>query len=934
MVFADLFHRRYSANAIPPPLDTQQVAAPKELRRVIGYHNAIVADSEENEDGPTSPPGYDISIFGRKTHRVAHKDDHGLDVLPRYTCSVSAEAPVELCFEQNTPFDKFKKQEWTQAYAVLSGSLLRLHTVRRPTPGILSLNTDRSQAGRLIRAFSMQHAEVGIAADEPKQQLLPKSPYISMLPEATIEKLKITEPHLFESVKRYFVRLRLEGEQLLFRLETSEDRSRWIDKLCAAVDIAPPIDDRTEPKYHTLPRRRRRRPPPSAGATAGPSDSSGQNPLPRDQSTRGALSPLAEGDVPLQQTATVDPDAGEIDNSLAFAGADMDSVPPPERSSRVSVELVRRIFSRRTASNFVEQDPHSPMSPISPTISNNVADTPTSPSQPEPVPVKVNTKVPARMYPDDFIKWQPQFYIDSAQQIRYRRHCMPSLLYNSRRANDVIVHQGKRWKIDWTQEKLLPWPEPAPLYTPPIAPPVVETQPEPLLQSFRASAEDTSSNTQSEGTGDRVDTAQTSITTTSQPADSARVSVHAGEGAAGYSSIEGWDWSHGRGKSPGVMPPTNQAAISTSLPEHQVSELTDTAGTVPENMISVDLVSEHTRAQEAGNVVPESPETPRRLRRSSAQVSRHVDEPLQAPVRSNGNAAESRQSTKPAQAASPVVTPARSGRRSFQLFARPSPAQLNSTRDEAANQAEPQVSSTKGIRRLSAQLKRPFSGRPSLDVARPDLDSIAPATPFTPRRESRTSTQVQRPNTSRPSIETSRPEILIKTPTTTRSSRLSMQLKRPSSGRPSMEASRPDTAPTPTAVEFATPTSRKSGRSSFQAMRPSFDLFRNKNDELQSSPVAHATPASTTRSKRLSFQIGRPKMADLVSDGPGNSVPLITSPKVGGWKRWFGTGKKNYVEPQVLREKTPEMEMCAPAQAYSVMTSAWQSGHVSVVVEE
>ena len=826
MVFADLFHRRSSANAIPPPLDTQQAAAPKELRRVIGYHNAIVSDQEENEDGPTSPPGYDISIFGRKTHRVAHKDDHGLDILPRYTCSVSAEAPVELCFEQNTPFDKFKKQEWTQAYAVLSGSLLRLHTVRRPTPGILSLNTDRSQAGRLIRAFSMQHAEVGIAADEPKQQLLPKSPYISMLPEATIEKLKITEPHLFESVKRYFVRLRLEGEQLLFRLETSEDRSRWIDKLCAAVDIAPPIDDRTEPKYHTLPRRRRRRPPPSASAVAGPSSSSGQNPLPRDQSASGALAPVAESDIPLQQTATIDPDAGEIDNSLAFAGADMDSAPPPERSSRVSVELVRRIFSRRTASNFVEQDPQSPMSPISPTISNTVADTPTSPSQAEPVPVKVNTKVPARMYPDDFIKWQPQFYIDSAQQIRYRRHCMPSLLYNSRRANDVIVHQGKRWKIDWTQEKLMPWPEPAPLYTPSMKLPVAETQLEPSLQSFRASAEDTSSSSRSEGTTDRVDTAQTSITTASQQADSANASVHATEGIAGDGSIEGWDWSNGRGKLPGVMPAAHQVAIPTPLQDQPMSDLTDAANTMVENTIPVDLVQEHTQTQEGGNVVPESPETPRRLRRSSAQVSRHVDEPLETPVRSIGYAVDQEQLTKPVQSASPVVTPARSGRRSFQLFTRPSPAQLDSVPDEATNTTESQTSTTR-IRRLSAQLKRPFSGRPSLDTGRLDLDSVAPATPITPTRESRASTQVQRPHTSRPSMETSRPDITKKTPTTTRSSRLSMQLKRPFSGRPSMETSRPETAPTPSAAEFATPTSKKSGRSSFQFSRSSFDLLRN-----------------------------------------------------------------------------------------------------------
>ena len=41
---------------------------------------------------------------------------------------------------------------------------------------------------------------------------------------------------------------------------------------------------------------------------------------------------------------------------------------------------------------------------------------------------------------------------------------MPTLLINSRRANDVIISNGSRWKIDWATSSLRPYPEPPPAY--------------------------------------------------------------------------------------------------------------------------------------------------------------------------------------------------------------------------------------------------------------------------------------------------------------------------------------------------------------------------------------------------------------------------------------------------------------------------------------
>jgi hypothetical protein len=918
MPFADLFQRRNSTSntrnpSVPPPLNTAP-QPPKEVRRVIGYHNAIIVDGEGDDDASAYPPGYDAAVLTRRIRHAARKEERVQEQLPKYSCSISLEAPVEVHFEQSHPFDVFKKQQWVQTYAVLSGSLLRLHALKRATPGILSLSSDRSQAGKLLRAYSLQHAEIGIAADEPKQQMIPKSPYIAMLPEATVEKLKITEPHLFDIVKRYFIRLRLEGEQILFRVETSEDRSRWIDRLCAAVDIAPPIDDRTEPKYHTLPRRRRRRQPPAGAGgnndAAGPSNTGERNAVVMDLQTGFPV--LAEQDTRLQRMATVDadPDNTEIDNCLAFAGVDMSEALPPERPSRISSDF-RRMFSRRAMSNNVNQEVTSPTSPTTP-LSTTVSQTVEAQREPLPLP-KLNTKVPARMYPDDFVKWQPQFYIDSAQQIRYRRHCMPSLLYNSKRANDVILHQGKRWKIDWMQERLVPWPEAPPVYAPAKFKTVRVDQPRGETSVPIQAADATTSI--SDRSSEPAETAQTSIAAPSLPADSATASIHAGD-----STVEGWNWSNSRSK---LAPP-----------------IEDTTGMVHPVFSSDDRHAETFR--DAAPITPDG--TPRRLRRSSQQVSR-----------TSGSISGSSHRPVVETDSEALTTPiakstGRSTRRSFQLFSRPSPAQLaanNEETTEAGENAEQAAASR--THRSSMTLKRPFSGRPSMDSTRPVIGTMAcfsgPVTeqeqlegpqPTSASRVSRLSTTIKRPFSGRPSLDTTRPEQAAESPTVNRTSRIPSQMLRHFSGRPSVDTNRTETLPTDPTVSSATPPSTRSGRTSFQFSRPSLDLFRSKDMALElSDPSQHAdTPSPIRKSGRLSLQQNRPKMGDLVkptkSQPPTSwKSPEDTTGRPGGWRQKLRrlSSKKDEVVNVPIAEKN--VDVFGP----SGHTSAWQSGRVSIVVE-
>ena len=663
----------------------------------------LYLDPESNLDVQDEPPGYDVSVYERKKTR--HAPDQDLNVneaIPHYSCSVSMETPAEVHFEQGTPFDPFKKQQWTQVYVVLSGTLFRLHSIKKPSTNLITMSSDRSQAGRLLKTYSMQHAEVGIAADEPKQQLIPKSPYIAMLPEAKIEKLKVTEPHLFDVVRRYFVRIRVEGEQLLFRLGSSEDRSRWIDRLCAAVDIAPPIEDRTEPKYHTLPRRRRRRPPPETASNetptaAGPSATTGLSM--NLQTGFPMLSPVVEGE-PLQRVTTTtaaDPDPGDIDESLAFAGAEL-SEPAPvlERVGRTSLDI-RRIFSRRTATNNSNADElTSPASPTRPTGQGE-------PTLQAVLPVaKINTKVPARIYPDDFVKWQPQFFIDSAQQIRYRRHCMPSLLYNSKRANDIVVHQGKRWKIDWDSSRLLPWPEAPPTYQPPkvmtpaVPIPVVQN---PAVADAIPPTHGTATTSLSDAgvsTTETAETAATSATAASQAADSAPTSIHAGDG-----NIEGWNWSCSRAKL--STPSSEHPALSSEIERHDDTSIQDATG-----------LSETSGTPRT---------TPHTLRRTGHL---HVPNYLQEAEIAGGdnsnlmNTADSVEAT-PLSAKSTD----RSSRRSFQLFSKPARADF-ALQDASSYSGEVSITpAAKQKQRLSYNMIPPFSGRASGGTNTTEIDQVS-----------------------------------------------------------------------------------------------------------------------------------------------------------------------------------------------------------------
>lgn len=377
--------------------------------------------------------------------------------MPGYRCTLSEAGPISVKYERTSPFDILESSQWVDVFLVLHGTVLKI--CQAHTPSMFSKGTRTVTAGKTLKSYSLQHAEVGVASDCKKYEFICRSPMTALLPLSVQEKMKETEPHLFEPVRQYVLRLRVECDQLLLRVRTWDERAVWIEKLCAAIDIAPSLDERSEPKNHTLPRRRHRalRLPPEAARIRLSNMMEEQEQIIRDRFPQL----LAQGREDAEQEqgdAVADPDAEDLDTSIV-RGEEQG----PEEHAAVQEEVNHFI---RRLNQMLQSNPHSTqrhLLTIPPTRIVPLAQSPTAtrhtPAQPPPPLVPPEPNILSNG------KSAPTLQLDPAQDARYRRRCMPTLLINSRRSSDIVLFNGCRWKINWTASTLEPFPEPPPRYT-------------------------------------------------------------------------------------------------------------------------------------------------------------------------------------------------------------------------------------------------------------------------------------------------------------------------------------------------------------------------------------------------------------------------------------------------------------------------------------
>ncbi|BGP16117.1 hypothetical protein JCM10213_007503 [Rhodosporidiobolus nylandii] len=246
-----------------------------------------------------APPAYSImhARVGLKPQVIQPREEEGIEGLPAYTCAIHIEGYMPRKMEFTSPGVQAKDRAWKRQYVVLHGTSikvyrfdLRTHPIAGeedwsavsagiagsdgPPPlhfhegeyGVdpkeqqgaghhvhlkfpLSIGDAKAKAktrlmegaaaaaqNQLVRHYSLQNAESGLAAD-----------YIK---------------------RKHVVRVRAEGEQFLLQAKDDRGVIDLIEALQAATNVALDLDARPLPKFITLPRRRRRRRPRPDGTAA------------------------------------------------------------------------------------------------------------------------------------------------------------------------------------------------------------------------------------------------------------------------------------------------------------------------------------------------------------------------------------------------------------------------------------------------------------------------------------------------------------------------------------------------------------------------------------------------------------------------------------------------------------------------------------------
>ncbi|KAF2141667.1 uncharacterized protein K452DRAFT_287618 [Aplosporella prunicola CBS 121167] len=418
----------------PPPPDQRQ--RQQQSSSCYGYHNtfhthAVPADPDQ------TPPTYD----SLRPEPVCPRE-----ALPTYSCSVLFEGPLGFKSEYHDVFERTctRDRQWQDVYVVLRGTQLNVHRLKT---SLFHSRSKRAAAGRLMRSYSLQHAEVGLALDFKKTELVPRSALARLVPLNARAAVYETDPHLFLPVREHAFRLRCETDQFLLCSAEPEGMLDWVEQLCAAVDISPPLDDRSEPRYRSLPRRgRRQRQLDGRGPRPEPVDLTARRLLAEQERIIRTLYPN------LARDGADDDNNNLIGNSHSNGDADADDLDASDM-----------LFPGRPASPDHHQEPHrreTDTSTPTPTLAEHD-------HQPRPLsPIETHDPSNGDAPMSGSIKLPRSGHAEpsASSLFRYRRRCAPVLLSSSPRASEVIYYEGKRMRVQARKQALQPYRDLPPHY--------------------------------------------------------------------------------------------------------------------------------------------------------------------------------------------------------------------------------------------------------------------------------------------------------------------------------------------------------------------------------------------------------------------------------------------------------------------------------------
>lgn len=231
--------------------------------------------------------------------------------------------------------------------------------------------------------------------------------------------------------------MRAQTEQFLLSCRTLESFLEWIEALSAAVDLAPPLEERSLPRYHTLPRRRRRR-------VAAP---------------RPAPSPAAEGIGPesiREQLEIIRQNfphlvVGDDDDDGSAVTATTASAAAAAAGGGATVGTATTDGAETMLEgddDLLGQDPLPPL-----------ADMAGLEGQSEIHPAfritRRTTPQPEEAFDHDG-KWAPPSAFTREDNLRLARRCAAELFADAPRQSDWVVVKGQRFRLVYESKKMVP----------------------------------------------------------------------------------------------------------------------------------------------------------------------------------------------------------------------------------------------------------------------------------------------------------------------------------------------------------------------------------------------------------------------------------------------------------------------------------------------
>lgn len=212
------------------------------------------------------------------------------------------------------------------------------------------------------------------------------------------------------------IRVRAEADQFLLSCHKIETFVLWLQSLFAAIDLAPPLDDREIPRDLSVPRRSRRRIRAEAVDTGDHhAELVGQQEIIQEQFPSLADTPEGEGS-DSQSLAPTDTIAEEPESPTLSDVASLPSLPatstgPPSRGASLMARARQAIQSTTHLSQYALSTPN-------PSISADG-------------------------------KWRPTHHWTHFYDMMYAKRCMAILTHRSPRKSNLVIMKGKQWIVDW-----------------------------------------------------------------------------------------------------------------------------------------------------------------------------------------------------------------------------------------------------------------------------------------------------------------------------------------------------------------------------------------------------------------------------------------------------------------------------------------------------